>query len=208
MKTKVCKRCGKRKPVEKFYNDKRYADRLFPWCKPCHKAWFLEHSRKPDVLAKTQQRGQAWYKVHKEEIAPKRRKRDRERWANDPEFRKRKNAEDVTRYHTNPKTHQRRIEASMAHVHKRRALIKGTNTKFSRMEWRALCERYGHHCLACGKKFEILSPDHVIPLSLGGLNSIDNIQPLCLPCNFKKRTDTTDYRPLWEGKIHPPTKER
>jgi 5-methylcytosine-specific restriction endonuclease McrA len=199
MKTKVCKRCGKRKPVEKFYKDKRYADRLFPWCKPCHRAYYLEHSRKPDVLARTKQRGHDWYQVHKEEIAPKRRQRDRDRWANNPDFRKRKRDEDRERYQTNPKTHRRKIENATVSVHARRARIKGTNTKFSVMEWRTLCKRYGHHCLACGKKFKILSPDHVIPLSLGGSNSIANIQPLCLACNLQKKTDTTDYRPLWEG---------
>ena len=76
--------------------------------------------------------------------------------------------------------------------HRRRALLKNAKGKFTTEEWRLLCSTY-KVCLRCKKK-RPLTPDHVIPLSLGGSNSISNIQPLCKPCNSSKGTKTIDYR--------------
>jgi len=60
-------------------------------------------------------------------------------------------------------------------------------------QWIALCAKCDNKCLCCDKKKK-LTPDHVIPVSKGGTSSIDNIQPLCGPCNSSKGTKTTDYR--------------
>jgi 5-methylcytosine-specific restriction endonuclease McrA len=78
---------------------------------------------------------------------------------------------------------------------RKRALSFGyTGEHFTFEEWLALLEFYGHRCLRCGSR-ESLSVDHVIPLSLGGSNSIDNIQPLCERCNSLKSDTIADYRP-------------
>ena len=47
---------------------------------------------------------------------------------------------------------------------------------------------YNFTCLKCFKSEpEIkLTRDHKIPLTLGGTNNLDNIQPLCHSCNAKK----------------------
>ena len=39
-----------------------------------------------------------------------------------------------------------------------------------------------------------LTVDHIVPVSLGGKNTIDNLQPLCLTCNSKKHNKIIDYR--------------
>jgi 5-methylcytosine-specific restriction endonuclease McrA len=56
---------------------------------------------------------------------------------------------------------------------------------FTLEEWEALLERLGGSCLACGS-LEELTVYHVVPLSLGGSNRIDNVQPLCDTCNNAK----------------------
>lgn len=76
----------------------------------------------------------------------------------------------------------------------RRASKRHNGGSYTSREWLDLCDRYENRCLACGS-MEKLEADHVIPLALGGSNSIDNIQPLCHSCNAKKYTKTVDYRP-------------
>lgn len=66
--------------------------------------------------------------------------------------------------------------------------------KYTLTEWDALCKKYDNKCLACGRQNIKLTVDHVIPLSKGGKNSIDNIQPLCKSCNSQKGAKQTDYR--------------
>lgn len=75
----------------------------------------------------------------------------------------------------------------------RRARKRGNGGNFTPEEWEALCVKYDHHCLACGKQ-KPLTVDHVVPLILGGRNDISNIQPLCLSCNAAKGGRTIDYR--------------
>jgi len=77
---------------------------------------------------------------------------------------------------------------------RRRALSFGYEGEhFTEEEWLALMEFYGGRCLCCGST-ENITVDHVIPLSLGGSNSIANIQPLCEGCNLDKGQDVADYR--------------
>jgi 5-methylcytosine-specific restriction endonuclease McrA len=45
------------------------------------------------------------------------------------------------------------------------------------------------------RKKVTLTRDHIIPLGLpGASDSIDNIQPLCGPCNARKGRSVKDYR--------------
>lgn len=53
--------------------------------------------------------------------------------------------------------------------------------------------RDGNKCLCCGTT-ERLTLDHIIPVSLGGKGTIDNLQTLCFTCNGKKDNGVRDYR--------------
>lgn len=66
-------------------------------------------------------------------------------------------------------------------------------------EWELLKKQYNYTCPCCGlsepfnQKSKYLTEDHIIPLSKGGSDLIENIQPLCLSCNIKKHTKTIKY---------------
>jgi 5-methylcytosine-specific restriction endonuclease McrA len=59
----------------------------------------------------------------------------------------------------------------------------GTHT---RAQWIELRDRLGH-CVNCGAADVLLTKDHIFPVSRGGCDCIENIQPLCPLCNSSKR---------------------
>lgn len=63
-------------------------------------------------------------------------------------------------------------------------------------DWQLLKAQYNFTCPSCNKKEpEIkLTEDHIIPISKGGSNNIENIQPLCLKCNQVKHTKIIKYK--------------
>jgi 5-methylcytosine-specific restriction endonuclease McrA len=61
-------------------------------------------------------------------------------------------------------------------------------------DFKAICAQFGNRCLACGRSDVKLTVDHVLPISRGGADAPDNVQPLCQSCNSSKGVKTTDYR--------------
>lgn len=78
-----------------------------------------------------------------------------------------------------------------------RAREVGQSDELSLDDLNALKTFYDFTCLKCGAK-PAISPDHVVPLALGGTNTVENLQLLCERCNKAKRAKSHDYR---NGKI-------
>ena len=85
---------------------------------------------------------------------------------------------------------------------RRRARKMNAEGSYSFEEWLELKNRFNYMCLMCGQRepfldqrCHTLSIDHAIPLSKGGTDYINNIQPLCLRCNLKKHTQIIFFKP-------------
>ena len=66
-------------------------------------------------------------------------------------------------------------------------------------DWQTLKAQYNWTCPSC-RKLEPnikLTEDHIIPISKGGSDNIENIQPLCMQCNQKKMTKIIRFKNIW-----------
>ena len=134
--------------------------------------WYLKN---PDLIkAKTK----AWRDKNKEQVKEIHRKkhiRNRERILARTRAWKQANKDAVCGYHSC-----------------RKAMKLGSGGGHTNEQWRQLCASVGHRCVKCGDDVK-LTRDHIIPLSIGGSNNVDNIQPLCLSCNLSKGVSAIAY---------------
>lgn len=88
-------------------------------------------------------------------------------------------------YQSNP-------EKAQGYNNRRRALK--ANAQSESYDFKA-CRHYDNRCVSCGRSDLSLTTDHIVPLSWGGSDTADNIQPLCDFCNKSKGNHhQTDYR--------------
>jgi hypothetical protein len=166
-----CKECKRRKAKEWRENNperKKETDRR----------WQREH--KDVVNAKNKK----WREAHHEQSLETVRVSARKWRKNNPE-KQRKACQRWNREHS---------ENCCAYENRRRTRKRGSGGEYTAQQWTDLCNQYGNRCLCCGRTNVRLTADHVVPLSAGGSNTIENIQPLCKSCNCKKYTKTIDYR--------------
>jgi 5-methylcytosine-specific restriction endonuclease McrA len=177
---KTCRKCLESKALTMFPVNRINLDGVHSYCKSCRSKLRKEHYRnnRLHVLADC--------KRYRDQHCERERLRQRSKYQR-------------TKDRVSKKVRQYQLanvekirQWAVVNMSKRRARLVAGGT-FTRGEWLALCQRYQNLCLCCGQRSR-LSVDHVIPISRGGSNTIDNIQPLCGPCNSRKFTQTIDFR--------------
>jgi 5-methylcytosine-specific restriction endonuclease McrA len=186
MTVKQCKRCETQKPAADFYPHKQTKDKLDTVCKPCKKELAIEWARKNPE--KNRQKTKSYNERH-----PDRRKETNKKY-----------------YQSNASEIRDRVKASMAknpelyaelgrkHANRRRARkFENGIEPYTEAE---LLETYGTACHLCGTQVDLKAPrqvgapgwelglhvDHLVPLSKGGADKLENVRPAHGQCNLTK----------------------
>ena len=185
MPSKRCKACGESKPCTEFYRNSTISDGYDGTCKECKKEYQREWRATNRV--RHQDYSRKYHHEHREE-----RLEYYSRWVAENAERKALGTKRWREQHPSRMLAMRKIQNA-----RRRALLIGASGDYTPREWMALVSWYGNRCLRCGATGPEtkITPDHVVPLALGGSNSIDNLQPLCWSCNAAKGARVADYRP-------------
>ena len=186
---KRCPSCNNVKPLSAFYRDTSRKDGHASRCKKCHnvsvRKW--QFRNKETIKAARAE----WRKTHRE---PER--QYSKKWAKEHPVRTRDN---YTRWRNeNPeygKIWRRNNKDKIRHyAQNRRARLEANGGTLTVEEWNDILDFYGHKCLCCGRTDVKLTIDHVIPTFHGGKHCAENVQPLCGPCNSRKKDKVIDYR--------------
>jgi len=194
---KVCTKCRRELPHEKYYTRGDGKKGLKSICRDCVN--LRAKNRKAEQPAKWKEYWSEYSKIHKDKINDRVKKSlvgddAKAQAAREYRLRYRQEHED---YYREKQREWRATHPGYSYDKniRRRAREKDSEGEFTRSEFRDLCASYGNRCLRCGITGVELTADHVIPITKGGSSWITNIQPLCRSCNSRKSNRHIDYRP-------------
>jgi 5-methylcytosine-specific restriction endonuclease McrA len=216
---KRCPDCERVKCRGAFDRSLLRFDGLQPYCRECRlkkrresRPWLRDESKEANRNAKKAWRqnhreyDRARHKAYHEANREKHREKRKEYYAaNREKYREQNRAYQEThrdRLREQKDTYRRNnLEAYAVREANRRARKAKAGGSFTLQEWHDLCAYFSFTCLRCGRQAPDieLTVDHVVPLSQGGRNSIENLQPLCRACNTSKHARTIDYRPYFRS---------
>lgn len=183
---------------------KPHADRAYY---EANREEILEKSRvyrsDPEIAERARKRSAAWYAANKERRKAYNATEAVREKAKEYE-KKRVQGTEQRRIHNEANRKYRRTDGgklvSQAHCNKRRAQARNSPTHHSAVDRRHIFESNGWLCALCGCNLLDLPSksrhlDHIVPLSKGGSNGPENLQPACQPCNNRKASRLPEELP-------------
>lgn len=181
VESKICNRCKIEKPIVEFYHIKAHLHR-----------GYLEKARSS---SRCKECLRATGKVS-DKLRYEKRKEDRKvyysKWQKENKARQNNYKREWNKLANSKFPEKYKVKRAAQRV-KRRSSIKNNIGLFESWHWDLLLYLVDNKCLCCNSRTK-LTIDHIVPVSMGGLHDIKNIQPLCNSCNSSKSTKTIDYR--------------
>jgi len=186
---KYCPGCKNTKPYSEFQKHKNRPDGLQSWCKECFAKKELSYKERRKELRTTPQH-KAYVKEYMEKTGKeliKKYKKSEKYKATILKYGRSVSGKESSKRYRQSENGKR---SQQVRHERRRAALANAEGAFSIPEWKLVVKEYNNLCAYCNTKNENLQIDHVVPLSRGGRNSIDNIVPACGSCNSSKRDKT------------------
>jgi 5-methylcytosine-specific restriction endonuclease McrA len=179
--TKTCTICNKIKKPDLFSKARSTKDGHLYQCKSCILERVKKWRRENPELVK-ERRKQTYLKKREQNII------DAIEWG-----RNNKDKRIIAKNKWRAKNKELTNHYTKSYIYRR----KGAEGSHSLEQYKAKLEAYQGMCAYCGVN-KADTKDHVLPLSKGGSNNIDNIVPACLSCNSSKRDKSVL---LWKSKL-------
>ncbi len=163
--SKICTKCQRDLPFDRFYRDKKVKSGLRAICKECAVNGTV-----------------SWQRTSKGKAAQKK------------YFQTSKGKEALRKYRLKEKgktIHKRyrqsdKGKATKARTaHKRRMNEEMVLSNLTAEEWNDIKKQYKNRCVYCGER-KPLNRDHIIPVAKGGSFTKENIIPSCRSCSSRK----------------------
>lgn len=177
---KRCTKCGEAKPLGEFCKDKRNPGGRGARCKQCHNSYGVKH-----------------YKENIETERQRAAKRQREHYRNNPgsvinAVKKWLANNPDKRKEQTQRAYANNSESFKARARKRRMILKSASGEgiTAQQARDVLSDRI---CVYCGKIATKPEIDHIVPVSMGGADSVENVALACRHCNRVKKNRSLLY---------------
>ncbi len=172
---KHCSKCRVENLLDEFHSDKAHKDGKRSECKKCQSIRIKEWN----------ERNKGWRKerdarYHREHYCKSKRVKYHKQYYQD-------NKDRIKHQHQEYQMKNREAAATRTAGYRSKKLT--LEATLTNEQWGVLKSMFRNRCVYCGKKTKRLEREHIIPVSLGGALSFNNIVPACHSCNAKKNVN-------------------